>query len=234
MIDSRPVAGPRDPAQRFGSSLRPPCALDLRPVLLAPLRIEAAVARLGARGRRVERIGMGPARAEVARARLARSLAPGTPLGVVGLAGGLSASDRAGDVVVATALLTAAGSRAPVALDAELAERVRRALMADPALHRRVRSGPVACTQRLMPPATTAQLPAVAGALVCEMESAWLAPLADRGPFAVVRVVVDHPGRHLAGPWTVTGGVTALRRLAVVAGILADELDSYATSEPIT
>jgi 4-hydroxy-3-methylbut-2-enyl diphosphate reductase len=53
-----------------------------------------------------------------------------------------------------------------------------------------------------------------AGAIAVDMESAWLAEGASDRPFAVVRVVVDTPGRELRRPLaTARGGVRALRTL---------------------
>ncbi|MGO9151525.1 MAG: 1-hydroxy-2-methyl-2-butenyl 4-diphosphate reductase [Acidimicrobiales bacterium] len=191
--------------------------------LLAPLRIEAAAVRAGARGRRIERIGMGPARAGGAGARLRRLLAPGAPVAVLGFAGGLHATDRAGDLVVATELFTTDDSMPPAMLDGALAGRIAAALAK---VLGRVRTGPIACCPTLMPAREVAEV-AADRAVACEMESAWLAPLAGGRPFAVVRVIVDRPGRPLVGPWTISGGIVAWRRLAIAAGIVAGELEQY-------
>jgi 4-hydroxy-3-methylbut-2-enyl diphosphate reductase len=220
MIDTRSAAPRRRSAPAPAVAVPPP-------VLLTPLRIETAAVHLGTRrspDHRVERIGMGPARAEVARARLARSLAPGTPLAVVGVGGGLSSRDRAGDIVVASDVRLADGTRPPMPLDAALAERLREALSRS--VTRRVRVGPVACTPALLSARETASLPGTAGALACEMESVWLAPLAGRHPLTVVRVIVDRPGRGLVGPWTMSAGLAALRRLAAAAPVVVDVLGS--------
>jgi 4-hydroxy-3-methylbut-2-enyl diphosphate reductase len=191
----------------------------LPPVLLAPLRTEVAAARLGARSTTVIRVGMGPRRAEVARARLARTLPPGTPVGVIGFAGGLSESDRAGDVIVATELRTVGEVRARVGLDESVVSALREAL-AEAMPGSRVRSGPVLCTPTLL---SSSERRAVADgeSLACEMESAWLAPLGKDRPFAVVRIIVDLPGRELVSPWTVAGGLVAFRRLVPAARSLA-------------
>ncbi|HLI43423.1 MAG TPA: hypothetical protein VKU92_03015 [Acidimicrobiales bacterium] len=198
------------------------------PLLLAPLRIEAAAARLGVTGRaRVERIGMGPAHAGTTCARLARELSvePVTAVAVVGLAAGLAREDRAGDVVIATELTALGTARPPRVLDGALSDRLRAELA--PVAGGRARCGPVASTRALAPASRLADDPEVAatGVLACDMESAWLGPLAESCPrFAVVRVIVDHPGRPLFGPWTLSGGVTALRRLAAIAATLARAL----------
>src|SRR5204862_125250 len=53
-----------------------------------------------------------------------------------------------------------------------------------------------------------------AGAIAVDMESAWLAAAAGARPLAVVRVVVDTPGRELRRPLaTARGGLRALRTL---------------------
>jgi 4-hydroxy-3-methylbut-2-enyl diphosphate reductase len=201
----------------------PPAAR--RPLLLAPLRIEAAAARLGVKGRaRVERIGMGPAHAGATCARLTRELSEEQvpAVALVGLAAGLAEQDRAGDVVIATELTALGTARQPWRLDAALSDRLRAELA--PVAGGRIRCGPVTSARALaLASRLAADLEvAVAGALACDMESAWLAPLAESCPcFAVVRVIVDHPGRPLFGPWTVPGGMTALRRLTAIAAALA-------------
>ncbi|MGH9298233.1 MAG: hypothetical protein ACRDZP_09725 [Acidimicrobiales bacterium] len=185
-------------------------------VLIAPLRIEALALRRGARRSRVERVGMGMARAQVACARLSRVLPQGAPVGLLGMAGAVDPSLRAGDLVVATELRTTDGSRPPVTLDPELAERVRSVLSRS---WPRTRSGTVICSPRLVGAAERAELAGLAGggALVCEMESAWLAPLREQRPFVVVRAVVDRPGFEIASLRTISAGLKAWRRLAAAA-----------------
>ncbi len=202
-------------------------------VLLAPLSVEAAAARLGAPRVRVERIGMGPAKARAAGGRLARLLDPLAPVAVLGFGGGLSASDRAGDLVVATELLDgsassgsasvgpAAVSVPSVELDGRLAAQVAGALRA--AVPSSVRTGPVVCTPRMAMASEQARLSATGG-LACEMESFWLAPLISGRPFSVVRAIVDFPGRELWSPSTLTGGLVAFRRLMMAASALASVL----------
>ena len=60
--------------------------------------------------------------------------------------------------------------------------------------------------------------------MICDTESAWLARLAERRPFAVVRSIVDTPERELFSLQTVTGGVRGLKRLADASEIIADVL----------
>lgn len=199
------------------------------PLLLAPLRAEAAAARYGVRGRgtvRVERTGMGPQRAAAAAERLGRGLAPLVPVAVVGFAGGLAAEDRAGDIVVATELTTSDGSLPARRLDEGLAARLVKALSE---VLDRVRSGPVLCTSTVLGTKKASVLAAAGSSreLACEMESAWLAPLGEGRPFAVVRAVVDRPGRPLLGPWTLWAGARAWGRLARAAGVVTDQLEQY-------
>jgi 4-hydroxy-3-methylbut-2-enyl diphosphate reductase len=191
-------------------------------VLLAPLRIEVlAVARAG--GVRVERTGMGANRAEAARARLQRELPAGTPVCLIGFAGGLSATDRPGDVVVATEVKALDGTVPPYDLDGQLAARLVSALSRGGS---RARRGRVVSVRKLAPAATTAKAEGAAGALACDMESAWLAPLADDHPFAVVRVLVDRPGRGLVSPFVIPAGIAAWRQLAAIAPVVASEIDA--------
>ncbi|MHB1989035.1 MAG: phosphorylase family protein [Acidimicrobiales bacterium] len=195
------------------------------PVLLTPLRVEAAAARFGARGRRVERVGMGPVRASRAAESLRGALPSMTPVGVLGFARGLDPTDRPGDLVVASELWTADGSLPRRPLAGGLADRVHGALSA---VLGRSRLGAIVCSPCLVG-GTSAKAAALqtSGALACEMESAWLVPLADGRPFVVVRSIVDRPGRPLFGPWTMTGGLRAWRRLAAAAGVVAAELEQY-------
>ncbi len=197
------------------------------PVLLTPLRIEATAARLGVRGRtasRVETAGMGPERAARTAERLLRTLSPTDPVAVLGFAGGLDRTDRAGDLVVATELETLDGSLPPCQLDRPLAERVRERLSD---VFSRVRLGGIVCSPALLGKGEMVAVAARQGStpLACEMESAWLAPLAEGRPFVVVRALVDRPGRSLFGPWTVFAATKAFRRLVAAAGLVSDVLE---------
>jgi 4-hydroxy-3-methylbut-2-enyl diphosphate reductase len=62
------------------------------------------------------------------------------------------------------------------------------------------------------------------GAVICDTESVWLARLAERRPFAVVRSIVDTPERELVSLQTVTGGVKGLQRLAAATEVIAEVL----------
>jgi 4-hydroxy-3-methylbut-2-enyl diphosphate reductase len=197
------------------------------PVLLAPLRTEAAAARFGTRrqpGVRVERIGMGHLRAAASAARLAAQLPPSAPVAVVGFAGGLDKADRAGDLVVASELRSFGEPGDGSQLDREVAEKVTRRLGSGLG---RARLGPVVCTKRLLGKNEKAAAVGEGGerALACEMESAWLAPLSKGRPFVVVRTIVDRPGRPVFGPWTLFSGFLAWRRLAAAAALVVQELE---------
>ena len=77
-------------------------------LVAAPLRLEAALVRSGARGSEVRATGMGPKRARVAAQELAQ--APGDGLLVLGFCGGLDPSSRPGEVIVAEEVWAAAGT----------------------------------------------------------------------------------------------------------------------------
>ncbi|MFZ0172214.1 MAG: hypothetical protein WAL04_11085 [Acidimicrobiales bacterium] len=211
-------------------------------VLLCALPPEAVAARLGiGRSRRrasrpaghsrVRLTGMGPLKARQAASRLASSLPDGVPVVVVGVGGALVKGFEAGDLVVASAFGTAnegpgGGLQVvlpPTPLDErsrDLAQRLREALA------ERFAS---ATSAPLLSAGRTARGPERAllgrsGAVICDTESAWLARLAERRPFAVVRSIVDTPERELFSLQTVTGGVRGLKRLADASEIIADVL----------
>jgi 4-hydroxy-3-methylbut-2-enyl diphosphate reductase len=174
---------------------------------------------------------MGPLKARQAASRLASSLPDGVPVVVVGVGGALVKGFEAGDLVVASAFGTAnegpgGGLQVvlpPTPLDErsrDLAQRLREALA------ERFAS---ATSAPLLSAGRTARGPERAllgrsGAVICDTESAWLARLAERRPFAVVRSIVDTPERELFSLQTVTGGVRGLKRLADASEIIADVL----------
>ncbi|MFE9201358.1 4-hydroxy-3-methylbut-2-enyl diphosphate reductase [Micromonospora sp. NPDC007230] len=191
--------------------------------LCAPMRPEAAALRRGltsldpGRWPALRRTGAG--------SRRARSVAAGrptgtTPVAVAGIGGGLAPGLAPGDVVVATEVRTdpRAGHPGP-----EVVPMPSAALLAA-ALRRRglrVHLGPVVTTTRLVDGATRARL-AATGALVADLESAWLlAGCADR-PTACVRVVADTATGPLYRPATLRRIRTALRVLPAVAAALAE------------
>jgi 4-hydroxy-3-methylbut-2-enyl diphosphate reductase len=147
--------------------------------VLTALRLEAL-----AIGGDVVRTGMGHAKAGATAARLAPVLAPGRPLAVVGIAGGLAPSLEPGQLVVANALYGPDGS-APIELPH--AEGVASALRHH---GRHVLVGAVACSTSIVHGAARTAL-AEGGALAVEMESVWLARLLADHPLVVVRAVGD-------------------------------------------
>jgi 4-hydroxy-3-methylbut-2-en-1-yl diphosphate reductase len=68
------------------------------------------------------------------------------------------------------------------------------------------------CTERILGPAARTSA-AASGAVAVDMESFWLAEAAGDRPLAVLRVVVDEPGRRLVAARTAVHGVRALRNL---------------------
>ena len=212
-------------------------------VVLCALPPEAVAARAGLtwsdrRSRRMSRTrgtvrltGMGPLRARRASARLASSLPDGLPVVVLGVGGALDAGFAAGDLVVGSAFGTAdAGPdgslevvRAPVPLDdvsSAFACRLADALSdAFPS----TTMAPMLSAGRTAKGRERAAL-ARSGAVICDTESAWLARLSERRPFAVVRSIVDTPERELVSLQTVTGGVIGLKRLGEAAAVIADVL----------
>jgi len=152
---------------------------DAGVTVLAALRLEAL-----AIGGEVVRTGMGHAKAGATGVRLAGTLAPGRPLAVVGIAGGLEPSLEPGQLVVADALL-APDDSGPVALPQ--ADALAAALRTH---GRDVRVGAVACSTSIVHGAARTAL-ARGGALAVEMESVWLARVLPGHPLVVVRAVGD-------------------------------------------
>ncbi|MDA8292358.1 MAG: hypothetical protein M0Z33_11880 [Actinomycetota bacterium] len=184
------------------------------PVFLAPLRVEASAARLGAGSAGVERIGMGPARATAARARLERALPAGCPVVVIGLAGALVDGLAPGDVVVARSLsATTADQRVDLVHGGEVARILSTAGL-------RVHHEPVVSSPSIVSGDASRRAAAAGGAVAVDMESFWCEPLARSRPFAVVRVVIDVPGRELWSPWTVRSGARAYRSMVSAARAL--------------
>jgi len=184
-------------------------------IVAAPLAIEQALIRSGARGARVRKTGMGPRKSLAAAQRLARE--PGDALLVLGFCGGLDAASRPGQVIVADEVLAADDEgHEPVCARcdgvAALADALRGAGMS-------VRSGAIVGVAKIATGERREQLRA-AGALAVDMESAWLAGGAAGRPFAVVRVVLDSPSHELFRPQALGGALRAagaLRRAATVA-----------------
>jgi 4-hydroxy-3-methylbut-2-enyl diphosphate reductase len=173
-------------------------------LLLTPLGVERVAAARASASTEVMRTGMGPARAadaaRRARARQARAVA------VAGVCGALDPGLRAGDVVVATEVVGPEG-RTACRGTGPLVAALRRAGL-------RATAGPVASVDHVVSGADRPALARATGAIAVDMESAWLAAAAEGRPFAVVRVVVDAPGRDLRRALKTMGsGLVALRSL---------------------
>jgi 4-hydroxy-3-methylbut-2-en-1-yl diphosphate reductase len=180
-------------------------------LVCSPLRLEARAVRRGLGGAAQVRVtGYGPARSR----RQAAALASGGfgLLAVVGVGGGLTDDLTPGDLVVGTEVSDASTTtRCPVA--PLLAGELRRAGL--PA-----RTGPVITVDRLAGGPGRQRL-AAGGAVVADMESAYLARAAGDRPVAVLRAISDTPARPLLSPGIVPGGIAALRALRAAGPVLA-------------
>ncbi|GAA1264511.1 hypothetical protein GCM10009609_29630 [Pseudonocardia aurantiaca] len=186
----------------------------MRPtVVCAPLAVE----RYALRGRvgpvPVMPTGMGRERSAAAAAHLGAG--GSRAVLVAGVAGALAPGLRAGDVVVANEVRGPDGT-VPVPTAVPLAAALRR-------LGLTVHVGAVVSSPALVS-GTAGEAARAGGALAADMESAWLAPAAAGGPFAVVRAIVDTPERPLARPGTPVRGIVALRALRRAAPALRDWL----------
>jgi 4-hydroxy-3-methylbut-2-en-1-yl diphosphate reductase len=180
-------------------------------LVTAPLRLEALAIRAGARRLRIHKTGMGQARSQAAVARLRSD--PAAALVVMGVCGGLDDGCEPGDVVVADELLdgeqsVVEGLACPSALS--LAGALERKGIA-------VRRGGVVSVARIAHGEKRVEL-RERGAIVVDMESAWLATGARERPFAVIRVVADTPSREVTRPLlTLAGAARAALSLRAVA-----------------
>ena len=186
-------------------------------VVLAPLWFEARALRPALPNAAIVRTGMGAAKSRRAAEDVARRLPGAAAIAVAGVCGALDARLVPGDVVVASELR---GAGAPLTL--ESAKPLARALEARGT---RVHLGPILSIERL---ARRSERPALAasGALAVDMESAWLAALADSHRFAVLRVVSDGPGHELFSARVFAHGIRALRALRAAAPALSTWADS--------
>jgi 4-hydroxy-3-methylbut-2-enyl diphosphate reductase len=181
-------------------------------VVLAPLWLEARALRPALPGATVLHCGMGPGRAKRAAEELGRRVPAPRALAVAGVCASLDARLVPGDVLVASELRGAGATRV-----LESAKPLARALEAR-GVH--VHIGPILSVDHLVRRAERESL-AATGAIAVDMESAWLASLADRAPFAVLRVVSDGPGHELLSGRIVANGLRALRALRAAAPALA-------------
>jgi 4-hydroxy-3-methylbut-2-enyl diphosphate reductase len=187
-------------------------------LLLTPLRVEAFCARRGAPASRVVRTGMGRDRSLAAPARLV-PVGSG-PAVVLGLGGGLVAGQQPGDVVVADEVSLAPGAdeegrTVSIPFAYPLAGALRSAGL-------RVSTGTVVSTPRLERGAAARAACGAGGALAVDMESWWLVGSDPLRP-AVVRVLLDVPGRELVSVRT----APALRRSFRVLVQVARTLESW-------
>jgi 4-hydroxy-3-methylbut-2-en-1-yl diphosphate reductase len=194
-------------------------------LLAAPLRLEVLAIRAGASGLRICKTGMGRERSRAAVPLLQND--PAAALVVMGVCGGLDEECKPGDVVIADELL-----------DGELDGEDRRVACpsAEPLallLERRgipVRRGTVVSVASIAHRETRVRLREL-GAIVVDMESAWLAPGALQRPFAVIRVVADTPSRELVRPLLTLAGAAraalSLRRTAAALEELVRERGAH-------
>jgi 4-hydroxy-3-methylbut-2-en-1-yl diphosphate reductase len=186
-------------------------------VVLAPLWFEARALRPALPRAEIVRTGMGAAKSRRAAEDVARRFPRACAVAVAGVGGALDARLVPGDVVVASEVR---GAGAPRVLDA--AKPLARALEARGT---RVHLGPIVSTERLARGSERSAL-AATGALAVDMESAWLAALADEHRFAVLRVVSDGPDHELFSARMFAHGIRALRALRAAAPALATWADS--------
>jgi 4-hydroxy-3-methylbut-2-enyl diphosphate reductase len=184
-------------------------------LVAAPMRIEAALISSAARGARVRKTGMGPARSKVAAEALAGEQADA--LLVLGFCGGLDDGSVPGEVIVADELY-AAGDEGHLE-EPVLCARAGELLTMLAGRGMKLRPGRIACVSRLALGERRRELHAQ-GAIAVDMESVWLAAGAGARPFGVVRVVLDSPSHELLRPQAAAGAVRAARALRNVASSL--------------
>jgi 4-hydroxy-3-methylbut-2-enyl diphosphate reductase len=193
-------------------------------LVTVPLRLEALAIRAGARELRIHKTGMGPERSRAA-VPLLRS-DPAAALVVMGVCGGLDERCQPGDVVIADELLDGE-QLGEERLDCPSAQPLAEALER---LGIVVRRGAVVSVARIAHGEKRVEL-RERGAIVVDMESAWLAPAAGDRPFAVIRVVADTPSRELTRPLLTLAGAAraalSLRRTAAALEELAREQGAH-------
>jgi 4-hydroxy-3-methylbut-2-enyl diphosphate reductase len=166
----------------------------------------------------LRRTGVGPRRAR--RAAQAVGLAGAPALAVAGIGGGLAPQLRPGEVVVASHVSADALTEGVVPATLRLPA----APMLAASLRRHgltVHIGPVVSTERLVDGASRQRL-AATGALIADIESAWLLAGTAEAPAACVRVVADTVSDGLFRPRTLAHIWTALRVLPAVSAALAE------------
>jgi 4-hydroxy-3-methylbut-2-enyl diphosphate reductase len=189
-----------------------------RVLVAAPLALEEALIRAGARGAHVRKTGMGPEKSLAAAPGLGEE--PGDELLVLGFCGGLDAISRPGEVIVADEVLaTGDEGHDPLQVSCDSAAQLAEALGA---AGLSVRRGPIVGVGKIATGERREQLRA-AGALAVDMESPWLAAGAAGRRFNVVRVVLDSPSHELMRPQALGGALLAARVLRRVAGVVLQD-----------
>lgn len=173
-------------------------------VIAAPMRIEALALRGAVPGARLVRTGIGPRRASAAATRLAGG-GDGWALAIAGVCAGLDPRMRPGDVVVASEVRGPHGTVRCAGAGPLAAALDRRGLQAH--------LGPLVSVDHVVQGEERARLLAT-GAIAADMESAFLAgAVTDAVRLAVLRVVLDAPGRELKRPGLAAAVARALRVL---------------------
>jgi 4-hydroxy-3-methylbut-2-enyl diphosphate reductase len=181
--------------------------------VLTPMGIEARAVRGGAPWARVEKFGIGPARAEQAASLVSDH--DGTVV-IAGFAGALDERLQPGDIVLASELRGPGGTVA-CGDPSILAGVLRRAGL-------RVYVGPIFSSPRLVHGARRREL-AATGALAVDMESAWLAEAHGR-PVVTLRAISDSQDQEIYRPIRVASGVrSAYRSLRQAAALLGEWAD---------
>jgi 4-hydroxy-3-methylbut-2-enyl diphosphate reductase len=190
-------------------------------LVAAPLRLEAFAIKSGARKMRVRKTGMGQNRSKAAVSPLAREQA--AALVVMGVCGALDDGCEPGDVVVAEELLDGELDEDSGRIQCPSAEPLATALESRGV---RVRRGTIVSVARIAHGERRVTL-RERGAIVVDMESAWLASAARERPFAVIRVVADTPSREVTRPLLTLAGAAraalSLRRTAAALDTLVRE-----------
>lgn len=184
-------------------------------VFLAPLGIEAAAIRRGARAATVERIGMGPAKATAAGMRIGLATPASSPLILVGLGGGLLSGAKAGDVIVGSSLQLLDSLEEIELAGADMI--VESLMLAGIRAH----AAPIVSSPRIVRGADARSNAAIRGAAVVDMESYWCAGLRETHTFSVCRVLSDVPGQDLLSWRTPASVLRALRVMGDVARALS-------------
>jgi 4-hydroxy-3-methylbut-2-enyl diphosphate reductase len=187
--------------------------------IIVALRVERAALRAHTGDLPVIRTGVGPERVE----RNAEAISAHPGWISAGLCGGLAPQALPGHVVVADSV-TVGDRQIEVPGARDLAARLRAAELD-------VHVGPVVASDHVVRGRERRQL-AKAGFLAVDMESGALAELADDKPFAVVRVVLDTPGRPLLRPGTPVRAWRALRNLRRTGPMLERWSRAITVSEP--